>query len=96
MKTSRAIQTVLLANIVLVASSQAAGVQTRSEGDILFGQGSVTASVSEPYTVTGPVQQRSENYLLWNLNSQASAEQPMGPVRIADDRRMSTDLVYGS
>ena len=89
------IMTTLISSMVIAGVSHASP-QTRSEGDMLYGGGVGTSSQSQPYEVTGPVQHRSENYLLWNVNAYTPAEGETGDVRIADDRKMATDMVYGS
>ena len=90
-----AMATTLMSAVLFVAVSNASP-QTRSEGDMLYGNGAVNSSASQPYEVTGPVQHRSENYLLWNVSAYKPApSEPTGD-RVADDRRMSTDLIYGS
>ena len=90
-----ALITTLLAGM-LFAGTSFASAQTRSEGDMLYGGGMTAPSASEPYQVTGPVQHRSENYLLWNVNAYTPVSGENVDTRVADDRRMSTDLIYGS
>ena len=89
------IMTTLICSMVIAGVSQASP-QTRSEGDMLYGGDMGTPSQGQPYEVTGPMQHRSENYLLWNVNAYTPAEGDTVDVRTADDRRMATDMVYGS
>lgn len=92
-KTAMAIT---LMSALLVVGVSNASPQTRSEGDMLYGNGAVNPSASQPYEVTGPVQHRSENYLLWNVSAYTPVPSEPAGDRVADDRRMSTDLIYGS
>jgi len=89
-------KTGLLLTTLLFAGSSLAAVQTRSEGDMLYGNGMVAASPSQSYEITGPVQQRSEGYLLWELDSHTTSKQQSGDFRLVDDRPLSTDMIYGS
>ena len=90
-------KTALLLTTLMFAGSSLAAVQTRSEGDMLYGNGMVAASPSQSYEITGPVQQRSEGYLLWEIDSHTtSVKQQSGDFRLVDDRPLSTDLIYGS
>ena len=90
-----AMMTTLISAMVIAGVSHASP-QTRSEGDMLYGNGAVNPSASQPYEMTGPVQQRSENYLLWNVSAYTPARGDTSDIRVADDRKMSTDLIYGS
>ena len=92
----KAIVSISVLSAILIAGVSHASPQTRSEGDMLYGGGMVSPGVSQPYQVTGPVQQRSENYLLWNVEAYTPAQSEDIDSRVADDRRMSTDLIYGS
>ncbi len=97
MKKNIPITAVLLLSLFTAGSSLAAGpVQSDAEGDMIYGQGMVAASPSQPFVYYGPVQNDVDGYLLWNLH-EAQPSPSFGPVnRIADDRDLSTDLIYGS
>ena len=82
--------------LLLLAGTSLAATQTRNEGDMLYGNGAVKAAPSDPYQITGPVQQGSEGSMLWNLDNYSASQGEAGSVRIVDDRPFSTDIIYGS
>lgn len=97
MKKNFAITATLLSSLLAAGNSLAVGpIQTDSEGDMIYGQGMVAASPSEPFIYTGPVQNEVEGYPLWNLHQSEPTRAFDAPERIADDRDLSTDLIYGS
>ena len=95
MKVSFA-KTTVAATILMFAGASLASVQTRSEDDIVYGDRGVSVSSSQAYEVMGPEQQRKGRDLMWQVDSQQPMMKESTGPRIVDDRRMSTDLIYGS
>ena len=96
MKKNVAIATTLISSLFFAGSALARGVQSDSEGDMLYGQGAVAVSPSQVFVYTGPVQNGSETDLLYNRGEQFDSALSESPDRLADDRDISTDLIYGS
>jgi hypothetical protein len=96
MKKTIATTAILTASLLFAGSTLARGVQSDSEGDMLYGGGAVAASPSQPYVNTGPVQSDGETDFLYNRSERLSPSLFESPDRVADDRDFSDDLIYGS
>ena len=86
---------IIVTTLMFSAASMAAE-QTRSEDDLIYGNRGVASTPSQPHVANGPEQQRLGSYLLWQADSQQPALAVPDSRRLVDDRRMSTDLIYGS
>ncbi len=96
MKTNIATTATLISSLLYAGSSLAGAIQSDSEGDMIYGNGKVAASPSQVFVYTGPVQSEGETDFLYNRDGQTESAMFRSPERVADDRDMSTDLIYGS
>ena len=87
---------ILTASILFAGSSLARGVQSDSEGDMIYGGGAVASSTSQPYFITGPVQSDGDTDFLYRRDELLNPSLFESPDRVADDRDFSDDLIYGS
>ena len=96
MKKIVATSAILTASLLFAGSSLARGVQSDSEGDMIYGGGAVAASPSQPYVNTGAVQSDGDTDFLYNRDELLNSSLFESPDRVADDRDFSDDLIYGS
>ena len=96
MKKIVATSAILTASLLFAGSSLARGVQSDSEGDMIYGGGAVAASPSQPYVNTGPAQSDGDTDFLYNRDELLNPSLFESPNRVADDRDFSDDLIYGS
>ena len=86
----------LVSAIAFSSASMARNIQSDLEGDFLYGKVQLNASPSEAYVVNGPVQNGTEGDVLYNQDRYEPTAGFQGAERIADDRDLATDLIYGS
>ena len=93
-------KTLLTATFVMTflaaGSSFARSVQNGAEYDLLYGNSNIEPVPSQPVAVSGPVQNGSEYDVLYNVERYEPTQMFQKPERLADDRDLSTDLIYGS
>ena len=86
----------LIASLLFAGSSLARGVQTDSEGDMIYGGGAVASSPSQPSVTTGPEQSDGSTDFLYSRDEILNPSLSESPDRVVDDRDFSNDLIYGS
>jgi hypothetical protein len=96
MKTNVATTATLISSLLFAGASLAGAVQSDSEGDMIYGNGAVAPSPSQPYVHVGPVQNGAETDFLYHRDELREASPFQSPERMVDDRDISTDLIYGS
>ena len=96
MKKTIATTAILTASLLFAGSSVARGIQSDSEGDIIYGGGAEAASPSQPYVHTGPVQSDGDTDFLYSRSEILNPSLSESPDRLVDDRDFSNDLIYGS
>ncbi len=96
MRKTIATTAILTASLLFAGSSLARGVQSDSEGDMIYGGGAVAASPSQPYVNNGPVQSDGSTDFLYSRDELLNQSLFASPDRVADDRDFSDDLIYGS
>ena len=96
MKKSTVITSTLVSAIILAIPSLTLGIQSDLEGDLLYGNVQSTASTSEAYVNNGPVQNGTEGDVFYHQEDYQPTSGFLGVARIADDRDISTSLIYGS
>jgi len=96
MNKTLTVTTTLISSLLFAGSALARGVQTDSEGDMIYGGGAVAASPSQPFVYTGPVQSEGETDFLYNRGELLNSPMSEAPERVADDRDFTNDLIYGS
>ncbi len=96
MKKTIATTAILTASLLFAGSSLARGVQSDSEGDMIYGGGAVASSPSQPYVTTGPEQSDGSTDFLYSRDVILNPSLSESADRFVDDRDFSDDLVYGS
>ena len=96
MKKIVATTAILTASLLFAGSSLARGIQSDSEGDMIYGGGAVASSPSQPYVTTGPVQSDGSTDFLYNRDEMLNPSLSESPDRLVDDRDFSNDLIYGA
>lgn len=96
MKKIVATTAILTASLLFAGSSLARGIQSDSEGDMIYGGGAVTSSPSQPYVTTEPVQSDGSTDFLYSRDEMLNPSMSESPDRFVDDRDFSNDLIYGA
>ena len=96
MKKTIATTAIMTASLLFAGNSLARGVQSDSEGDIIYGGGAVASSPSQPYVTTGPVQSDGSTDFLYSRNEMLNPSMSESTERFVDDRDFSDDLIYGA
>ena len=96
MKKTIATTAIMTASLLFAGSSLARGVQTDSEGDMIYGGGAVASSPSQPYVTTGPVQSDGSTDFLYSRDEMLNPSMSDSTDRFVDDRDFSDDLIYGA
>jgi hypothetical protein len=87
---------IVTASLLFAGNSMARGIQSDSEGDMIYGGGAVASSPSQPYVTTGPEQSDGGTDFLYSRDEMMNPSLSESPDRFVDDRDFSNDLIYGA